>query len=212
MTLPPLARRGLLLVLSSPSGAGKSTIARLLLDKSTGLKLSISVTTRERRPSEVDGVHYRFVSKREFALMRERDELLEWAEVHGNNYGTPRDFVEDTLAEGNDVLFDIDWQGADQLRAAMPEDVVSVFVLPPSGAELRARLVRRAEDDDDTIRKRLQNAREEFHHHHKYDYVVVNTELQAALAGVEAILRAERLRQRRLAGLEGFVSDISAEL
>lgn len=210
MSLPP--RRGLLLVLSSPSGAGKSTIARLLLEQDEGIELSISVTTRPRRPSEVEGVHYYFLSKDDFGRMRDRGELLEHAEVHGNMYGTPRDRVEKALAEGRDMLFDIDWQGAEQMRTAMAEDVVSVFVLPPSGRELGNRLVRRAEDDQETIRRRLDNARDELTHFSDYDYVVVNDDLQSALAGVKAILTAERLRSRRRVGLGEFVSGISGAL
>ena len=212
MTVRHFARRGLLVILSSPSGAGKSTISRLLLERDRELSLSISVTTRARRPSEVDGVHYHFLSMREFEKMRDRGELLEWAEVHGNCYGTPRDPVEASLAEGQDVLFDIDWQGAEQIATAMPEDVVSIFVLPPSGAELHSRLVRRAEDDEATIQRRLSNAREELGHYTDYDYVVVNDELQTALAGVTAILQAERLRRRRMAGIEGFVEGIVSAL
>ncbi len=205
-------RRGLLVVLSSPSGAGKSTISRLLLEQDKNLSLSISVTTRARRASEVDHVHYHFVTMREFERMRDRGELLEWAEVHGNCYGTPRDPVEQALSEGRDVLFDIDWQGASQLQAAMPDDLVSIFVLPPSGAELHARLVRRAEDDEATILRRLTNAREELTHYTEYDYVIVNDELQSALASVGAILSAERVRRRRLSGLDRFVSDVSTAL
>ncbi|MEM7696287.1 MAG: guanylate kinase [Pseudomonadota bacterium] len=205
-------RRGLLVVLSSPSGAGKSTISRLLLEQDKALTLSISVTTRTRRPSEVDGVHYDFLTLREFEKMRERGDLLEWAEVHGNFYGTPRDPVEHALVSGRDVMFDIDWQGADQMRAALPDDVVSIFILPPSGKELSARLIRRAEDSEDTIQRRLKNAREELSHYRDYDYVVVNDELQTALAGVRAILGAERLRRRRMPDLDTFVGAISDAL
>ncbi|RAH98923.1 guanylate kinase [Acuticoccus sediminis] len=212
MSTRHFARRGLLVILSSPSGAGKSTISRLLLDREKDLSLSISVTTRARRPSEVHGVHYHFVAMREFEKMRERGELLEWAEVHGNCYGTPRDPVETSLSEGRDVLFDIDWQGAEQIAAAMPEDVVSIFVLPPSGPELHSRLVRRAEDDEATILRRLANAREELGHYSDYDYVIVNDELQTALDGVTAILHAERLRRRRLVGVDGFVEGIVSAL
>ncbi|WP_420393322.1 guanylate kinase [Acuticoccus sp.] len=203
-----IARRGLLVILSSPSGAGKSTLSRLLLERDRSLSLSISVTTRPRRNSEVDGVHYHFCTARDFERMRERGDLLEWAEVHGNRYGTPRDFVDQELAEGRDVLFDIDWQGADQIRTTLASDVVSIFVLPPSGDELRFRLVRRAEDDEATILRRLGNAREELGHYTDYDYVVVNDALQDALDGVEAILTAERLRRRRLTGVDGFVTGI----
>lgn len=207
-----IRRRGVLVVLSSPSGAGKSTLSRLLLEQDHGLSLSVSVTTRKRRPSEVQGIHYDFVTDADFERMRERGELLEWAEVHGNKYGTPRDPVERALSEGRDVLFDIDWQGADQMRAAMADDLVSIFILPPSGGELQSRLVRRAEDDEATIRRRLDNAREELTHYGDYDYVVVNEELQTALAGVTAVLSAERLRRRRLTDLENFVSEISNAL
>lgn len=212
MTARQLPRRGLLVILSSPSGAGKSTLSRLLLDKDRNLSLSISVTTRAKRPSEVDGVHYHFVTMREFERKRERGELLEWAEVHGNCYGTPRDPVEAALSDGRDVLFDIDWQGAEQINRAMPDDVVSIFVLPPSGPELHARLVRRAEDDEATILRRLTNAREELVHFSDYDYVVVNDELETALSGVTAILNAERLRRRRMTGVEAFVDGIVAAL
>ena len=207
-----LRRRGLLVVLSSPSGAGKSTLSRLLLEQDKALTLSVSVTTRARRPSEVDHVHYHFVSVAEFCRMRDRGELLEHAEVHGNAYGTPRDPVEEALAEGRDVLFDIDWQGTQQIQAAIPDDLVSIFILPPSGRELHTRLVRRAEDDDGTIRRRLANAKDELTHYSDYDYVVVNDELQNALAGVSAILTAERLRRRRLTELDGFVESIAGAL
>jgi guanylate kinase len=208
----PFGRRGMLVVLSSPSGAGKSTLSRLLLQNDKALSLSISVTTRARRASEVDGVHYHFITVKEFERRRERGELLEWAEVHGNFYGTPREPVELALAEGRDVLFDIDWQGAEQIARAMPEDLVSIFVLPPSGPELHARLVRRAEDEEATIRRRLQNAREELAHYADYEYVIVNDDLSAALDGVTAILTAERLCRRRLAGLDRFVGEIISAL
>ncbi|MEO1105572.1 MAG: guanylate kinase [Pseudomonadota bacterium] len=212
MTRSPLERRGILVVLSSPSGAGKSTLARLLLEQDKELTLSVSVTTRQRRPSEVEGVHYHFVTEREFERMQERGALLEWAEVHGNHYGTPRDPVEQALSEGRDVLFDIDWQGADQMRAALPDDLVSVFVLPPSGEELRARLIRRAEDDEATIARRLSKAREELTHYADYDFVIVNDELQTALKAVHAIVDAERCRRRRLAGLAEFVGTVAEPL
>lgn len=205
-------RRGVLVVLSSPSGAGKSTISRLLLDQQDNLSLSISVTTRKRRPSEVDGIHYHFLTDREFQRMRDGDALLEWAEVHGNHYGTPRDFVEEALTQGRDVLFDIDWQGAGQLRTALPEDLVSIFILPPSAADLKARLMRRAEDDEATIQRRLANAKAELTHHVEYDYVVVNDELQTALGQVTCILEAERQRRRRMTALDGFVADITEAL
>ncbi|MEM0909137.1 MAG: guanylate kinase [Pseudomonadota bacterium] len=213
MTTPQLSRRGVLVVLSSPSGAGKSTLSRLLLEQEKpDLELSISVTTRPRRPSEVDGVHYGFVTPREFERMASAGDLLESAEVHGNFYGTPREPVENALMMGRDVLFDIDWQGAAQLRAALPDDLVSIFVLPPSGPELKARLVRRAEDDEATISRRLKNARQELLHYNEYDHVVVNDDLQAALSAVRAILVAERHRARRLAGLDTYIGTISDAL
>src|SRR5690606_17989180 len=200
-----IARRGLMLILSSPSGAGKSTIARLLLEQETGLELSVSVTTRSRRASEIDGVHYHFLSKGEFDRLRSTDSLLEWAEVHGNYYGTPRDPVEAAMAEGRDMLFDIDWQGADQLKEKMRVDVVSIFILPPSMQELRARLIRRAEDSGQTIETRLENARLEIGQWQKYDYVVINDDLDRAFASVRAVVQAERLRRDRRPGLFEFV-------
>ncbi|MGE0284609.1 MAG: guanylate kinase [Rhizobiaceae bacterium] len=207
-----IKRRGLMLVLSSPSGAGKSTIARNLLeDKDLSLSLSVSVTTRERRPSEIEGVHYKFVAMREFERLRDSDMLLEWAEVHGNCYATPREPVEMAMGEGRDMLFDIDWQGAEQLREKIPADVVSVFILPPSMAELKARLKRRAEDSDDVIERRLQNARLEMEHWRDYDYVVINEDLDRAFAEVKAIVTAERLRRDRRPGLFDFVSGLLDE-
>jgi guanylate kinase len=185
-------RRGLMLVLSSPSGAGKSTLSRLLLDSDDNLVLSISVTTRPRRPSEVDSVHYHFIDRLKFAAMREAGELLEWAEVHGNLYATPRAPVEAALAAGQDVLFDIDWQGTLQLKRAMPNDVVGIFVLPPSMRELRSRLERRAEDRSEVIDQRLANARAEIEHWPEYDYVIVNRDLQETYAAARRILAAER--------------------
>lgn len=202
-----IARRGLMLVISSPSGAGKGTLSRLLLDTDRDLTLSISVTTRGRRPSEVDGVHYHFIQPQRFAGMREGGELLESAEVHGNFYGTPREPVERALASGLDVLFDIDWQGAAQLREKMAADVVSVFILPPTMAELKARLMRRAEDAADVIERRLVNARTEIAQWPNFDYIVVNDDLGGAFADLQAILRAERKRRERIAaGVEGFVA------
>lgn len=213
--MPPsrsVVRRGLMLVLSSPSGAGKSTIARNLLeDKDLGLSLSVSVTTRERRPSEIDGVHYRFVSMREFERLRDSDALLEWAEVHGNCYATPREPVEAAMADGRDMLFDIDWQGAEQLRNRIPADVVSVFILPPSMSELKMRLKRRAEDSDEVITNRLHNARVELEHWRDYDYVVINDDLDRAFASVKSIVTAERLRRDRRPGLFDFVTDLLEE-
>ncbi len=214
-----IARRGLMLVISSPSGAGKGTLSKTLLNyeqehRRSGepeLTLSISVTTRGRRPSEVDGVHYHFIAPSHFAAMRDAGELLEWAEVHGNFYGTPREPVERALAAGRDVLFDIDWQGAAQLRQKMPEDVVSVFILPPTMTELRRRLVRRAEDADEVIERRLVNARTEIAQWRNFDYVVVNDDLDGAFNDLNCILRAERKRRHRIdPGIAGFVETLLA--
>ena len=204
-------RRGLMFVISSPSGAGKGTLSRNILDTDRDMTLSISVTTRDRRPSEINGVHYHFISQQRFLSLRDGGELLEWAEVHGNYYGTPRAPVEEALASGRDVLFDIDWQGAAQLREKMSSDVVSVFILPPSMAELRSRLTRRAEDAPEVIEKRLVNARREIAEWPNFDYVVVNDDLDAAFADLTAILRAERNRRSRAAkGIEGFVGTLLA--
>lgn len=207
-----LPRRGLMLVLSSPSGAGKTTLSRNLLQADGGISLSISVTTRPRRHSEVDGIHYRFVSVRQFETMRARDELLEWAEVHGNFYGTPAEPVERALAEGRDMLFDIDWQGAQQLARKARADIVSVFLLPPSARELRNRLERRAEDSAEVILRRLANARDELGHWDEYDYVIVNRDIEESLAELHAILRAERVRRERRPGLAGFVRTLQDDL
>ncbi len=205
------SRRGLLLVLSSPSGAGKSTLARMLLETEADLDLSISVTTRTRRPSEVDGVHYHFIDGERFAQMRERGDLLEWAEVHGKLYGTPRAPVEQALRTGADVLFDIDWQGTRQIVEKLPDDVVRVFVLPPSMAELRARLERRAEDNAETIKRRLANARTEIEHWSEYEYVIVNDDLQKSLSIVRAILVAERQKRSRHPTLDGLVTELLSQ-
>lgn len=205
-----IKRRGLMLVISSPSGAGKSTIARNLLENDKALSLSVSVTTRTRRPSEIEGVHYNFVNQRDFDRMRETEALLECAVVHGNSYGTPREAAEMAMAEGRDMLFDIDWQGALQLQEKMAADVVSIFILPPSMEELRARLQRRAEDSKDVIERRLANAREEIGHWREYDYVVINDDLDRAFSAVRAIVQAERLRRDRRPGLFEFVSDLLA--
>ena len=207
-----IKRRGLMLVMSSPSGAGKSTIARDLLGhiiaSEQALSLSVSVTTRPRRPSEIEGVHYHFISHREFERMRDSDALLEWAEVHGNFYGTPREAVENAMADGRDMLFDIDWQGAQQLQEKMSADVVSIFILPPSMEELRARLHRRAEDADEVIEQRLANARSEIEHWREYDFVIVNDDLDRAFSAVRAIVQAERLRRDRRPGLFDFVQEL----
>jgi guanylate kinase len=202
-----IARRGLVLILSSPSGAGKTTLTRSIVREHEAL-LSVSVTTRQRRPSEIDGVHYRFIDKDEFLGLRDRGELLEWAEVHGNYYGTPRKPVEQALAAGADMIFDIDWQGTRQVVKAMPDDVVTVFILPPSMAELQTRLERRAEDPPETIAKRLDNARSEIERWEEYDYVLVNDDLDRAFNDLTAILRAERLKRQRRVGLSEFVGQL----
>lgn len=206
-----IKRRGLMLVLSSPSGAGKSTIARSLIESDPGFELSVSVTTRPRRGSEIDGVHYHFRSRREFEMLRDNDALLEWAEVHGNFYATPREPAERAMADGRDMLFDIDWQGAKQLKEKMRGDIVSIFILPPSMTELKSRLQRRAEDSASTIDTRLKNARLEIEHWREYDYVVVNHDLDRAFAEVRAIVTAERLRRDRRPGLFDFVSRLLDE-
>ena len=209
---PEIARRGIMLVVSSPSGAGKTTLTRNLLEQEENVSLSVSVTTREKRLSEIDGVHYHFISKRRFEAMRDSDELLEHAEVHGNYYGTPREAVEAALSAGRDMLFDIDWQGTQQLYAKMRSDVVSVFVLPPSAAELKTRLERRAEDSGDVITRRLKNAAEEIPHWTEYDYVLVNRDLDKSFARLRAILTAERLKRVLKPNLEGFVAELLADL
>lgn len=206
-----IRRKGVMLVLSSPSGAGKSTIARTLLEKDPAFELSVSMTTRPRRASEIEGVHYHFKSTREFEMLRDSGELLEWAEVHGNFYGTPGKPVEEAIVAGRDMLFDIDWQGAAQLREKMPQDVVSIFVLPPTMRELLARLKRRAEDPDAVIATRLKNARLEIEQWRDYDYVIVNDDLNRAFEAVRAIVAAERLRRERRPGLEEFVARLLEE-
>ncbi len=206
-----IQRRGLMLVISSPSGAGKSTIARNLLESDPHMSISVSVTTRKRRPSEIEGRHYFFKSIREFEGLRQTDALLEWAEVHGNFYGTPRDAVEAAMSEGQDMLFDIDWQGAQQLQEKMGGDVVSIFILPPTMAELQSRLHRRAEDTEEVIATRLANSRSEIEHWLEYDYIVVNEDLDSAFASVKAIVEAERLRRDRRPGLFEFVNGLLSE-
>ncbi|GAB6844318.1 guanylate kinase [Methylorubrum rhodinum] len=205
-------RRGLILILSSPSGAGKTTLTRAIAaDGGWGLDLSISVTTRARRPSEIDGRHYRFIDREAFEDLRARDDLLEWAEVHGNFYGTPRRPVEKTLSQGRDMIFDIDYQGTRQVRQRLQEDVVTVFILPPSFSELRQRLERRAEDSPETIERRLANARNEMQRWSEYDYVIVNDDLDESFRALQAILAAERLKRSRRTGLSAFVEGLLAE-
>ena len=206
---PAIARRGLMLVLSSPSGAGKSSIAHGLLAADAELEMSISVTTRPPRPGEIDGRDYAFVNAEAFAALADANLLLEHAVVFGNRYGTPREPVEAALAAGRDVLFDVDWQGAQQLRASAGHDLVSVFILPPSHTELERRLRGRGQDAEAVVRARMARASAEISHWGEYDYVVVNRELSAAIADVRAILAAERLRRPRQVGLAAFVAGIS---
>ena len=194
----PAYRRGFILILSSPSGAGKTTLTRMLLTRQElDLTLSISVTTRARRSSEADGVHYHFITQKQFMALRDADELLEWAEVHGNFYGTPRAPTEKVLAEGRDVLFDIDYQGTQQVRAKAGMDAVTIFILPPSMSELQARLERRAEDPPETIARRLANSRNEIRRWTQYDYVLVNDDIQVTFDDLLAILAAERSKASR---------------
>ena len=207
-----IARRGIMLIVSSPSGAGKTTLTRALLGEEKKVSLSISVTTRVRRPSEIEGVHYRFISRRDFEILRDAGELLEWAEVHSNFYGTPRAPVEHALNEGRDVLFDIDWQGTLQLYDKVRSDVVSVFVLPPTADELRGRLIRRAEDTPDIVQRRLRNALEEIPHWREYDYVLVNQDLGESLTRLRAILTAERLKRVRQQDIENFADELVSDL
>jgi guanylate kinase len=207
-----VTRRGLMLVLSSPSGAGKTTLTRKLLDEDKGVALSVSVTTRKMRPGEKDGRDYHFVNRRQFDAMVEKNELLEWAEVFDNYYGTPKKAVMDALAAGRDVLFDVDWQGTQQLRDKAPNDLVSIFVLPPSIPELERRLHKRAQDDYDTIHRRMAKAADEMSHWQEYDYVVINHDLDDTFADVLAILAAERVKRDRQIGLSDFVRGLQAKL
>jgi guanylate kinase len=207
-----IARRGLMLVLSSPSGAGKTTLSRLLLNADRKVKLSISVTTRPKRPGEIDGHDYHFIDRSRFDAMVKKRELLEWAEVFGHRYGTPRRPVIRALREGRDVLFDIDWQGTQQLREKARNDLVSVFILPPTVKELERRLKRRAQDSKTVIGTRMDKAAGEMSHWPEYDYVIVNRDKAEAFAEVRAILAAERLRRERQIGLSDFVRAMQAKL
>ncbi len=207
-----ITRRGLTLVLSSPSGAGKTTLSRKLLAADPMIDLSISVTTRRQRPGEVDGRDYRFIDRNQFDAMAARGELLEWAEVFGHCYGTPRAPVEEALSRGRDMLFDIDWQGTQQLREKAAGDLVSVFVLPPSIPDLEQRLRSRAQDSDEVIHARMAKAADEMSHWAEYDYVVINTDVDCAFADISAILAAERRRRERQTGLSAFVRDLQTKL
>ena len=207
-----VARRGLMLVLSSPSGAGKTTLSRMLLKADHNVELSVSVTTRAQRRSEIDGRDYHFIDLARFKAMVKAGELLEWAEVFGHCYGTPRRPVERALQAGCDVLFDIDWQGTQQLREKVRSDLVSVFILPPTVKELERRLKRRAQDSKAIIGSRMAKAADEMSHWPEYDYVIVNRDKAEAFAEVRAILAAERLKRERQVGLSGFVRALQAKL
>jgi guanylate kinase len=201
-------RRGLMLVLSSPSGAGKTSISRELLQRDRNLVMSVSATTRKKRPSETDGVDYKFVTATVFQEMIVNHDLLEHAKVFGNYYGTPKAPVDKALAEGRDVLFDIDWQGTQQLEESARADLVSVFVLPPSTAELERRLRTRAQDSEKVVAERMSKAADEMSHWFEYDYIIVNHDLSESVAKVEAILTAERSRRERQIGLADFVKSL----
>lgn len=203
-----LRRRGLMFVLSSPSGAGKTTISRMLLAAEPSIQLSVSATTRKPRPGEVDGVHYHFVDDAKFDRMVEDDDFYEWAHVFGHRYGTPKGHIRAGLKDGQDFLFDIDWQGTQQLIQKDKQDVVPVFILPPSIGELRRRLEGRAQDSEQVIDARMNRARAEISHWDAYDYVVINDDIDGCFAEVCAILRAERLKRRRQTGIIDFVREL----
>jgi guanylate kinase len=205
-------RRGLMFVLSSPSGAGKTTLSRMLVAETPALQMSVSATTRPMRPGEVDGRDYFFVDKPKFEKMADTGELLEWATVFDNRYGTPRAPVEAALSAGRDVLFDIDWQGTQQLRDKAPNDVVSVFILPPSVQALEQRLHTRAQDSEEVIRGRMKKAGDEMSHFDAYDYIVVNDNIGIAFEAVKSILRAEQLKRDRQVGLSDFVLGLRRQL
>ena len=205
-----IRRRGLMMVLSSPSGAGKTSLSRRLLEMDKEISLSVSVTTRPPRAGEVDGRDYSFIDATEFNLLSNRDQLLESAKVFGNYYGTPRLPVEKTLAQGRDVLFDIDWQGTQQLAEKARDDLVSIFILPPSWYELERRLFTRAQDDPSEINRRMAKAADEMSHWAEYDYVIVNRDLDQSVLAVQSILLSERLKRRRQIGLSEFVSGLKA--
>lgn len=210
MNIPDIRRRGIMLVLSSPSGAGKTTMSRLLLDRDSNLIMSVSCTTRPERPGEMPGVDYHFVDDAVFDGMISQGDMLEHARVFGHRYGTPRRPVEAALSTGRDVLFDIDWQGTQQLKHAASEDLVSVFVLPPSWDELERRLRSRAQDSAEVVARRMAKASDEMSHWPEYDYIIVNREIGESVAAVQAILAAERLRPARQIGLPDFVTGLGA--
>lgn len=204
-----LQRRGLLFILSSPSGAGKTTISRMLLNADDEIDLSISATTRPRREGEIDGVDYHFVSPKKFEEMVQKDEFYEWATVFGNRYGTPKGYIRKGLKEGRDFLFDIDWQGTQQLKQKDDQDVVTVFILPPSLAELRNRLETRAQDSPEVIDNRMERAKAEISHWAEYDYVVINDDVDECFVKVREILHAERMKRTRQTGLIPFVRELT---
>lgn len=208
MSNEKITKRGLLLVLSSPSGAGKSTLSRSLLEKDDNISMSVSMTTREPRPGEVDGVHYNFTSQDEFDALVAADGFLEYATVFENSYGTPAEPVEAALRNGKDVLFDIDWQGTQQLNQRVGADLVRIFILPPSKEELLNRLKSRAQDSDEVVAKRMAKANSEISHWAEYDYVIINDDLKAAEAELFTILNAERMKRARQSGLSDFVSEL----
>jgi guanylate kinase len=205
-----LHRRGLMFILSSPSGAGKTTLSRMLLERDSEIRLSVSATTRPPRPGEVDGVHYHFVSDDEFRRMIEEDDFYEWAEVFGHRYGTPKGTIRAGLKQGHDFLFDIDWQGTQQLYQKDQQDVVRVFILPPSIEELHRRLQNRATDSAEVIAARMERARAEISHWDGYDYVIVNDDVEVCFDKVRAILDAERMKRARQTGLIPFVRGLMA--
>ncbi len=207
-----VGRRGLMLVLSSPSGAGKTTLSRALLASDKDIAMSVSVTTRPPRPGEVEGRDYYFLTTEDFGIMRNKGELLEHAKVFGNYYGTPRGPVEGALAQGRDVLFDIDWQGTQQLEESARDDLVKVFVLPPSAQDLERRLNKRAQDPADVVAARMAKASDEISHYLEYDYIIVNDDIEKSLGELKAILTAERLKRHRLTGLSNFVKQLREAL
>ena len=211
MTIP-ITKRGLMLVLSSPSGAGKTSICKKLLQQDTGLVLSVSATTRKRRPGEVEGKDYQFLSIQEFESRINKSQFLEYAKVFGNYYGTPAQLVEGTLKSGVDVLFDIDWQGTQQLKARARQDLVSVFILPPSIKELEKRLFKRAQDTSEVVANRMSKSASEMSHYPEYDYVIINHDLDKSVQQVQSILFAERSRRERQIGLVEFVKYLRAQL
>ncbi|MCR2832994.1 guanylate kinase [Parerythrobacter lacustris] len=202
---PNLARRGIMFILSSPSGAGKTTISHMLLGADEEIQLSVSATTRPKRPGEVDGIDYHFVTEAKFDAMVEGDDFYEWAEVFGHKYGTPKGYIRKGLKEGQDFLFDIDWQGTQQLKQKDEQDVVTVFILPPTLEALRHRLETRAQDSEDVIDRRMDRARAEISHWAEYDYVVINDDVDECFVKVREILHAERMRRTRQTGLIPFV-------